>query len=502
MISEKYTDGKTKLFVECENGHRIDVRVDVLVKDKWCRMCAAENKPMLHEKYVKEKNEKMYNRLKSRIENKGGTIISTEYVGIKTKIVFECAKKHKCEMRPDHIEDGHWCRICTIDENPNSVKASNERNRIKVFDTFKDHIENVLFGTCHTTENEYKNVETRIEWTCCNDHKSKSRISGMCSSDLLCTSCRDNEYNAKMIEEMKEFAKKNGHEYLSKEYKGYYEKNEWKCNNGHIFYKSPYYAKMGHWCTVCKTNITENLCRVLMERMFDNKFPKIRPPWIKNINDSNLELDGYCEELNLAFEYNGEFHYLDVFGQLDKQQEHDRIKIEECEKKDVTLIVIPYTVKKQNIQQFIIDYCDNVGINIPNREIIEIDTLMTNVRNDRLKDLQDWAKKNKGEMITKSYLGCKQNHKFKCEYAHEFNLTYDSIKHKRWCNTCRLKKKKKFIIRKSEDQYLDNEIDCDDDTIIIYEFKLNPKQKPNNKTKTKVKIKTKNQNQTKTKNTK
>ena len=77
MISEKYTGSKTKVTVEC-------------------KICAEENKPILHEKWVKEKNEKMYNRIKLYIENKGGTIISTEYIGVKTNIMFECAKKHKC----------------------------------------------------------------------------------------------------------------------------------------------------------------------------------------------------------------------------------------------------------------------------------------------------------------------------------------------------------------------------------------------------------------------
>ena len=39
---------------------------------------------------------KIINRIKLYIENKGGTIISTEYIGVKTNIMCECAKKHKC----------------------------------------------------------------------------------------------------------------------------------------------------------------------------------------------------------------------------------------------------------------------------------------------------------------------------------------------------------------------------------------------------------------------
>ena len=35
-------------------------------------------------------------------------------------------------------------------------------------------------------------------------------------------------------------------------------------------------------------------------------------------------------------------------------------------------------------------------------------------------------------------------------------------------------KKKRIIIKKSEDQYLENDNDFNDDTFIIYEFKLTP----------------------------
>ena len=37
-------------------------------------------------------------------------------------------------------------------------------------------------------------------------------------------------------------------------------------------------------------------------------FRKIRPDWIKNKEGNKLELDFYCEELKLAFEYQGIQH--------------------------------------------------------------------------------------------------------------------------------------------------------------------------------------------------
>ena len=59
-------------------------------------------------------------------------------------------------------------------------------------------------------------------------------------------------------------------------------------------------------------------------------------------------MDYYCENLKLAFEYQGLQHeeYVQFFHRGDinnfyKQQEHDRIKKEICEKKGIKLICIP-----------------------------------------------------------------------------------------------------------------------------------------------------------------
>lgn len=77
-----------------------------------------------------------------------------------------------------------------------------------------------------------------------------------------------------------------------------------------------------------------------------------------------MELDGYCEQLNLAFEYDGEFHYKDHFSgdKLDKRQRYDKIKDELCIKNGVRLIRIPYF--EQNKEQYIKDQLFQILNNI------------------------------------------------------------------------------------------------------------------------------------------
>jgi hypothetical protein len=66
-------------------------------------------------------------------------------------------------------------------------------------------------------------------------------------------------------------------------------------------------------CPKCRDRFkfkNEELCREFFNLYFKNNFIKIRPSWLKNPHTGYmLELDGYCEALNLAFEYQGEQHF-------------------------------------------------------------------------------------------------------------------------------------------------------------------------------------------------
>lgn len=67
-----------------------------------------------------------------------------------------------------------------------------------------------------------------------------------------------------------------------------------------------------------------------------------------------LELDGYCEELKLAFEYQELQHFenMEYFHRnedsFQKQQERDKKKIKLCEDNGITLVEIPYEYSCKN----------------------------------------------------------------------------------------------------------------------------------------------------------
>lgn len=135
-------------------------------------------------------------------------------------------------------------------------------------------------------------------------------------------------------------------------YKDYKEPLQWQCEKGHTFWSRINSVKdRSSWCHDCKLK-GESQCRTILEQLLGVKFIKARPEWMKNEEGNKLELDGYNEDpYKLAFEFNGMQHYevVEVFQQtpetLARQQLHDRIKLEACEKNGVRLMVIPYTAK-------------------------------------------------------------------------------------------------------------------------------------------------------------
>jgi len=103
-------------------------------------------------------------------------------------------------------------------------------------------------------------------------------------------------------------------------------------------------------CPDCSSSRSENLSRNIFENLFRFKFPKCRPEWL-----NKLELDGFCEELKIAFEYNGIQHYKvissfhhDSIEKFQQRQEHDALKKQICRERGIKLCIIPYTVDCYN----------------------------------------------------------------------------------------------------------------------------------------------------------
>ena len=106
-------------------------------------------------------------------------------------------------------------------------------------------------------------------------------------------------------------------------------------------------------------------CRRVLEKIFNKPFPKCRPNFLRNTVTSddymnnNLELDCYNDELKIAVEYNGIQHYkyLPFFHKTKdsfyNQKYRDEMKRNMCQKNNILLIEVPYTIPVEQIENYI-----------------------------------------------------------------------------------------------------------------------------------------------------
>jgi hypothetical protein len=115
---------------------------------------------------------------------------------------------------------------------------------------------------------------------------------------------------------------------------------------------------------------SEGKIRQILEHYFNKPFDKARPDFLRNPvtgNNFNLELDCYNPQLKLAVEYNGIQHYkYTPFFHRNKeaflnQKYRDDMKRRICREYGVTLIEVPYTVKYENLEKYMINNLKSLG---------------------------------------------------------------------------------------------------------------------------------------------
>jgi hypothetical protein len=330
LLSTKYINNGSNLDFICENNHKFSICFSNLLKGQWCKKCCSFGRLT-------------YKDVVAFIQKKhpGATLLSTEYVRNKSKLDLICENGHKLSLNFSRIKDGAWCLQCN----------GKPQKSLKIID---DYLKENHPGSVRLTDDFAK--KKKLELKCCNNHLFELNYRDIMNGAWCpkCSRARIANSQKHKIEDVIAFIDKyhNGSKLISKEYVEAHSKLEVKCNNGHLFKMSFANMKSNRWCAECLIGSGERFCKLIFEKLFDSKFEKTKPRWLKNPETNYfLELDGYCKDLGIAFEYQGEQHFRLVSKYkmtektLEKQKNRDEFKRNKCKELGIILIVVPHLSK-------------------------------------------------------------------------------------------------------------------------------------------------------------
>lgn len=105
-------------------------------------------------------------------------------------------------------------------------------------------------------------------------------------------------------------------------------------------------------CPKCSSSRSETAARRILEKLLKEPISPASPkmvPWLMG-----LYLDGYCESLKFAFEYQGYQHtifpnrYHRTIEEFQNQVKNDTLKVKRCKDQGINLILIPYEFTYKN----------------------------------------------------------------------------------------------------------------------------------------------------------
>ena len=97
MLDGHYVNAKTKINIECDQGHQYTVTAESIKNNRSCAECRLSSGPK--------------GRIEKIVRDRDGKLLS-EYKNMATKLKIECSEGHVWEMLPVSIEKGSWCPEC------------------------------------------------------------------------------------------------------------------------------------------------------------------------------------------------------------------------------------------------------------------------------------------------------------------------------------------------------------------------------------------------------
>jgi hypothetical protein len=416
-LTQEFHGGSHKYRWRCRDGHEWEARGSNILRGVWCPLCQGRGKSI--------------GSLQKTAHARGGEFLSDEYKGMNEKYRWRCEKGHEWEATASHIQGGTWCPHCSgrVLTNPLAELQRTAKER---------------GGECLSPK--YLGATKKHRFRCGGGHEWEAVPSSVRNQGTWCRQCAFEEASSRQrlkngLFILQELARLRGGECLSSEYINGKSKYRWRCADGHEWEASAQKVRTETWCPICSGGIRENLCRTYLQALTGYPWVKARPKWLRNERGNQMELDGYCVELNSAFEHHGRQHYhrtdfLQQTHSLEQRKADDKRRRDLCRSHNIHLLEVPYTVPPAQLPEWLHTRLSKWFASEKLTPWKELDGSLTVVPDSNLKELQEIAATRGGRLLDQVYKGVHGKLSFRCAEGHEWNVIPMAIKRGHWCPKC------------------------------------------------------------------
>ena len=401
LLSLYYKNIKTKLVWKCTEGHVWASIPNNVRRGSWCPKCSGNTRLGLE-------------LMQEIAVSKGGRCLSKKYKNGRTKLTWECAKKHIWRSTPKDIKAGRWCPYC----------AENKKFTLKEMKTYAIRQE----GEYISGWEEREKSTDKLKWRCKEGHLFEATC-GEVRRGKWCNICRI-KYTPP-FQEMQDLAWERNGICLSINYRNIIQEEYWKCKKGHVWQASLKIVRGGNWCPICNDNKQKN---------------------IKDMRNMASELDGDC----LSIQYvttTTKLIWTCSKNHVWETNPHNIVSKNWCP--------ICAGNIKQNIFKMIelaqkrSGYCVS-QVYRGNKEVLTWicakghlwETFPTRLygktwcpicggkKKNTIENMQSLAKNNNGSCLSSNFHSDKNKLAWKCKHGHVFKSRPSSIKRGIWCPVC------------------------------------------------------------------
>ena len=246
------------------------------------------------------------------------------YTNNRTNVIINCNKHGDFEQSPMSHFVGNGCHECRLDR----IKMTYEDFLIKA---------NLKHNNKYTYyEETFKGSTHKVKINCAKhgdfEQYAKDHIKG-----ATCFKCSNTDVDL-LLEEFKN--NKYDYRYVKEDFKTLRNKVRIICPEHGVFEQSMSWHKRGQGCPKCKYSKGE---KVIEKFLTDNSINFESQKKFKDCKNKRcLPFDFYLPDYNICIEFDGRFHFDEIFGQLNDTQINDKIKTEYCLLNNIRLHRISY----------------------------------------------------------------------------------------------------------------------------------------------------------------